>query len=423
MATTHAQLAPLGGTFPLLARTFKGHPLTYLDSAATSQKPQVVLDAEVDFYRRLNANVHRGVYTLSEEATDAYESARATAARFVGATDPAEIIFVRGTTEALNLAASCLGRSHLRKGDRVVSTEMEHHSNIVPWHQLRTTAGTDLQFVGLTDDGKLALEDYDKLLGPRTKVTTLTHVSNVLGTLNPVRKIADQAHDAGSLVVLDAAQSAPHMPLDVKALGVDLLAFSGHKVFGPTGIGVLWGRREVLEKMPPYMGGGEMISEVGKTEITYKEIPAKFEAGTPNVAGAVVLAVALDYVKGLGWEKVAHHEQALVRDAMTRLSSTFGDHVRIFGPSFKDGHHAVVAFALKGAHPHDIADLLNEDGVAIRAGHHCAQLVMKRYQVSALARASYSVYNSPGDTDRLLTALGKVDRLFGEKSAVRAARD
>ena len=399
--------------FPLLRRVFHGRPLVYLDSAATSQKPEEVIAAEVEYYSRLNANVHRGVYALSEEATDAYEAARARVARFVGAKDPEEIVFVRGTTEALNLLATSWGRRELKKGDRVVATEMEHHSNIVPWHLLRGTPGIDLEFVSITDDGKLDGPDFDRKVIRGTRVLTMTHVSNVLGTLNPVRELAEKAHDAGAMVVLDAAQSAPHLPLDVEKLGVDFLAFSGHKVLGPTGIGVLWGRKELLGKMEPYMGGGEMIVEVGPREITYKEPPYRFEAGTPNVAGAVVLSRALDYLEKVGWEEIQSHERDLIRDGWEQLRGTFGDSIRVYGPRPSDGHHAVLSFTFPRIHPHDVASLLDADGVAVRAGHHCAQLIMKRYGVPAMTRASYGIYNTREDTRQLVESLQKVVRLLG----------
>jgi cysteine desulfurase / selenocysteine lyase len=399
--------------FPILARTFHGKSLVYLDSAATSQKPHSVIAAEEEFYSRLNANVHRGVYALSEEATEAYEGARARVARFLGAKDPEEIIFVRGTTEALNLAAVSLSRTMLQKGDRVVSTEMEHHSNIVPWHLLRASHGIQLDFVGITDGGRLVEADLERLVSRGTKVFTFTHVSNVLGTVNPVRELADRAHDAGALAILDAAQSAPHLPLDVGKLGVDLLAFSGHKVLGPTGIGVLWGRKELLAKMAPYMGGGEMISEVGKTEITYKDPPYRFEAGTPNVAGAVVLRAALDYLSSIGWEELHRWESGLLEDAYRRLLDALDDKITFYGPSPKEGRESLLSFALKGVHPHDVATLLDAEGIAVRAGHHCAQLIMKRYQVPALSRASYYLYNTKSDTERLVAALTKVSDVLG----------
>ena len=398
--------------FPILARNFNGRHLVYLDSAATSQKPTKVIEVEADFYNRLNANVHRGVYALSEEATAAYEGARERAARFVGAKDPEEIVFVRGTTEALNLLATSLSRSLLAKGDRVVSTEMEHHSNIVPWHFLRESPGIQLDFVGINEEGELIPADLERLVTKGVKVTTFTHVSNTLGTLNPVREIADRAREAGSLSILDAAQSAPHLKLDVTKLGVDFLAFSGHKVLGPTGIGILWGRKELLKKIAPYMGGGEMIMEVERGRVTYKDPPYKFEAGTPNIAGAVTLAAALEYLDHLGWEDITAHDRALVADAWTRLHDAFGEKVRTFGPPPERGHYGVVSFALKGVHPHDMASLLDHEGVAIRAGHHCAQLVMRRYGVPAMSRASYSVYNTKNDTARLVDALQKTEAFF-----------
>ena len=396
------------GDFPVLERTFHEKPLVYLDSAATSQKPREVIDVEAEFYRRSNANVHRGVYALSEEATELYEHARERAARFLHVRDPEEIIFVRGTTEALNLVATSLGRADLHAGDRVVSTEMEHHSNIVPWHFLRKYPGIELEFIGLTEEGELVPADIERLVRPGTKVTTLTHVSNVLGTLNPVAEIAERAHDAGSLVVLDAAQSAPHIPVDVEKLGVDFVAFSGHKVYGPTGIGVLWGRKELLKRMAPYMGGGEMIMNVEKGDVSYKDPPYRFEAGTPNVAGAVTMSAALDYVDRIGYDAIASHDAALVAHAWAVLGETFGKKIRLYGPPPERGHIGVVSFAIEGVHPHDLASLLDEEGIAIRAGHHCAQLVMKRYKVPAMARASYGIYNRSDDTAALVTALQKV---------------
>lgn len=406
--------SPWRNDFPLLLEGSERRPLAYLDSAATTQKPQCVIDAEGEYYRRLNANVHRGVYELSERATEAYEGARERVARFLGASDPSEVVFVRGTTEALNLLATSLGWGFLRPGDRVVTTEMEHHSNIVPWHLLRERRGIDLRFVSLTDGGTLDRESFRREHEGGARVTTFTHVSNVLGTENPVRELADEAHASGSVVILDAAQSAPHIPLDVQRLGVDFLAFSGHKVFGPMGIGVLWGRRELWDRLPPYMGGGEMISEVDRQVITYKEPPYRFEAGTPNVAGAIVLATALDYLQGkVGFERLIDHERRLLTHAWERLSGAFGSDLRIFGPTPETGHHAVLSFSLKGVHPHDVASLLDAEGVAVRAGHHCAQLIMKRYRVPALVRASYSLYNSSEDTERLVEALGKVHKLFG----------
>jgi len=398
--------------FPILARTFHGQPLVYLDSAATSQKPASVIASEADFYQRLNANVHRGVYALSEEATEAYEQARARVARFLRAKDPDEVVFVRGTTEALNVVAGSLGRSGLATGDRVISTVMEHHSNIVPWQMLRERRGIDLRFIDIDADGALRLDEYAKLLTPSTKVVTLTHVSNVLGTVNPVREIADAAHDVGALVVVDAAQSAPHRPLDVEALGADLLAFSGHKVLGPTGIGVLWGRKEVLDRMPPWLGGGEMISEVHLDRVAFREPPARFEAGTPNVGGAFALGTALDYLEHLGWDEIADHERGLQRHALELARNRLGGAVHVVGPPDPADREAVVSFSFDGVHPHDVASILDREGIAVRSGHHCAQPLMERLGVPALTRASPYIYNDRADLDRLFAGLEAVRGVF-----------
>jgi cysteine desulfurase / selenocysteine lyase len=399
--------------FPILSRVAHGHPLVYLDSAATSQKPTAVVEAEAEFYRRSNANVHRGAYELSEEATALYEGARARVASFLHSDDPEEVVFVRGTTEAINLVAHGLGRGYLRKGDRVVTTVMEHHSNIVPWHLLRSEVGIELEFVDIDEDGRLRLDDLEAKLSKPTKVVALTHVSNVLGTVNPVRAIADRAHAAGAVVVLDAAQSAPHRSVNVRELGADFVAFSGHKTLGPTGIGVLWGRREWLEKLPPYMGGGEMIREVHQDRVTFRDPPARFEAGTPNVAGAVGLSAALDYLEGFGWEAVAAHERALAHRAVHNVYGRFGDRVRFYGPPIGPDREAVLSFSVRGVHPHDVASILDAEGVAIRAGHHCAQPLMERLGVPALSRASPYVYNTDEEIDLFVDALDKVFRVFG----------
>jgi cysteine desulfurase/selenocysteine lyase len=398
--------------FPILSRPTHGHPLVYLDSAATSQKPRSVISAEERYYEETNANVHRGVYALSVEATDAYEAARERAARFLHAPDPSGVVFVRGTTEAINLVATSLGRKLLGRGDRVISTVMEHHSNIVPWHMLREYSGIDLEFVGVDDDGRLRLDDLDRLLDRKTKVVTLTHVSNVLGTVNPVREIADRAHAAGALVVLDAAQSAPHIPIDVGALGVDFLAFSGHKTLGPMGIGVLWGRTELLEAMPPCMGGGEMIRDVHLDRISYRETPAKFEAGTPNVGGAIALSAALDYLEGVGWDALHDHERRLQRKACSLAAERFGGKMKVYGPPDPADREAVFSFSLEGAHPHDIASLLDARGVCVRAGHHCAQPLMERFGVSALTRASPYLYNSEDEVVQMFDGLQEVSAVL-----------
>jgi len=406
--------------FPILARPTHGQPLVYLDSAATSQKPLSVIEAEERYYEETNANVHRGVYALSIDATNAYEAARERVARFLHAPDASGVVFVRGTTEAINLVATSLGRKLLSRGDRVISTVMEHHSNIVPWHMLREYSGVDLQFVGIDDDGRLRLDELDRLLTRSTKIVTITHVSNVLATVNPVREIVDRAHAVGALVVLDAAQSAPHIPIDVRSLGVDFLAFSGHKTLGPMGIGVLWGRTELLESMPPCMGGGEMIRDVHLDKISYREAPAKFEAGTPNVGGAVALAAALDYLEGIGWEDLSEYERRLQRKAFSLASERFGEKMRIFGPRDPAEREAVVSFSLKGAHPHDIASLLDDRGICVRAGHHCAQPLMERLGVPALTRASPYFYNTEDEIVQMFDGLEQVSKLF-DRPAGRAS--
>ncbi|MCI4369542.1 MAG: SufS family cysteine desulfurase [Thermoplasmata archaeon] len=398
--------------FPILARTSHGKPMAYLDSAATSQKPSVVLDAEREFYERLNANVHRGVYQLSEEATDAFEKSREHVAQFLGGSDSSEVVFLRGTTEAINLVATSFSRGILDKGDQVVSTIMEHHSNIIPWHFLRAYPGITLDFVDVDGEGRLLLADYDRLLSRKTKVVTLTHVSNVLGTVNPVLEIAEKAHDVGALVVLDAAQSAPHLRLDVKKLGIDLLAFSGHKALGPTGIGVLWGRKELLERMPPATGGGEMIREVHTDRVSYREPPARFEAGTPNAGGAYALSRALTYLETIGFDEIQSHSRSLLRHSLSKAKELFGERLTVFGPSSVNDHEAVISFRLKGMHPHDIASLLDAEGIAIRSGHHCAQPLMERLGVPALSRASPYLYNTVEEMDRLWAALAKADAFF-----------
>ncbi len=415
-------VARIRADFPILSRTFHGHPLVYLDSAATSQKPRSVLDAETAYYERANANPHRGVYALSVEATDAYENARARVARFLNAPDPKGVVFVRGTTEALNLVAASLGASILEPGDRVLATVMEHHSNLVPWSFLRDRNGVHVDYLDINDQGELRLEELDHLLTPRTKVVTVTHVSNVLGTVNPVREIADRAHAVGARVVVDAAQSAPHRKVDVQALGADFLAFSGHKTLGPMGIGVLWGRPEMLAEMPPYSGGGEMITEVHLDRASFREPPARFEAGTPNVGGAVALAAALDYLEGIGWDELADHQRRLVREFQQGIDSKLSEEVRVFGPRGPDAREAVLSFSLKGAHPHDVASLLDADGIAIRAGHHCAQPLMERLGVSALTRASPYLYNTVEEVRQLVDALEKISRLFAVPTPKKRSR-
>lgn len=398
--------------FPILSRTIHGKPLIYLDSAATSHKPRSVIESESRFYTDTNSNVHRGIYLLSEEATDAYEGARARVGRFLRAPDPSEVVFVRGATEALNLLAHGLGRTRLKKGDRVVATVTDHHANVVPWHMLREERGTTLEFIGVDDDGHLKLDEYDRWFDGKTKVVTLPHVSNVLGTVNPVREIADRAHAAGAVVILDAAQSAPHIPIDVGALGVDAIAFSGHKTLGPTGIGVLWARKTLLEEMPPWMGGGSMIEEVHADRITYREPPTKFEAGTPNIAGAIALSTALDFLEGVGWEDLARHERAMQTRLFENAEQRLGKKIRVFGSRDVREREAVFSFALEGIHPHDIASILDAEGIAIRAGRQCSQPLMERYGVGAMARASPYLYNTLEEIDQLYNALDKVVKVF-----------
>lgn len=410
--TSIDRFADFRRAFPILNRKVNGHPLVYLDSAATSQKPRAVVEAESEFYFEHYSNVHRGIYQLAEEATDAYEGARERVARFLHARNPNEIVFTRGTTEAINLVANGLARSRLARGDRVVTSVMDHHSNIVPWHLVRAYFGTTLEFVDVDDEGRLHRDELRHYLDGKTKVVTLPHVSNVLGTVVPIREIAKEAHDAGSLVVVDAAQSAPHRAIDVQDLGVDFLAFSGHKTLGPTGIGVLWARRELLEEMPPWMGGGQMIESVARDRITYREPPAKFEAGTPNIAGAVGLKAALDFLEGVGWESLARHERALNELLFEQAHDRLGDRMTIYGPRALEEREAVVSFSIRGAHPHDIATLLDAEGVAVRAGQHCSQILMERFGVPAMTRASPYLYNTASDIERFLDALERAVRVL-----------
>jgi cysteine desulfurase/selenocysteine lyase len=396
--------------FPILSRTFAGKPLVYLDSAATSHKPSVVIEAEADFYRLHNANAHRGIYTLGEEATEAFEQARATIAGFLGATDPARLVFTRGTTEAINLVALGWARPRLGPGDVIVLTEMEHHSNIVPWQLAATATGATLRYVGLTDDGRLDLPaDLGSLFDDRTKVLAVTAVSNALGTINDVRALADAAHAAGAIVVVDGAQAAPHVPIDVDALGADFFAFSGHKMLGPTASGGLIGTRERLEEMEPVFGGGDMIREVFPDHSTWNDVPFRFEAGTMQVAQQVGLAEAVRYLQALGMQDVRAHEAELTRYAIDRLDAAGA---RVFGPESTTIHGGAVAFSYRDVHPHDLAQILNEDAVCIRAGHHCAQLVMRRYGTPATSRASFSVFNTLEEIDVLVDAVQKAGEVF-----------
>jgi cysteine desulfurase/selenocysteine lyase len=396
--------------FPILARTVHGRPLVYLDNAATTQKPAVVIEAEADVYRRYNANVHRAIHALGEEATAAYEDARRTVAALIGSPDPGECVFVRNATEALNLVAWAWARRRLRPGDEVLLTPMEHHSNLVPWQLVAAETGASLRFIPLRPDGNLDLEalDRDGLLTERTRVVAFTQASNVLGTLPPVAEICRRARDVGAVTVVDAAQGVPHLPVDVRALGCDFLAFSGHKLYGPLGIGVLWGRRRLLEDTEPFLGGGEMILRVELTCSTWNEIPYRFEAGTPNVAGAVGLAAAVDYVRGLGLEAIAAHEADLTAYALERMRELPG--VTIYGPPMPRG--PLVTFNLEDVHPHDLAQFLDQEGVAVRAGHHCAQPLMRHLGVAATARASFALYSTRAEVDALCAAILRAGAFF-----------
>jgi cysteine desulfurase/selenocysteine lyase len=410
VATVIPDILRLRADFPLLDQTANGKPLAYLDNAATSQKPRPVIDAVNQFLLQDNANVHRGLYDLARRATEAYENARTRLARFINAPSPDEVIWVRGTTEAINLVASSWGSANLQPGDEIIVTLLEHHSNIVPWQLIAERTGARIRWVDIDEQGRLVLEDFDRLLSERTRMVAVGHVSNALGTINPVRTIVDKAHAAGALVLVDGAQAAPHLPVDVQALGCDFYALSGHKMCGPMGIGALWARRELLDAMPPYQGGGEMIDTVTMERSTWAKVPHKFEAGTPDAAGAVGLAAACDYIDGIGHDALLAWEQELARHAMERLSQVEG--IRLFGPENLEERLAVFSFALEGVHPHDIATVLDAEGIAIRAGHHCAGPLMTRLGVPATARASFYLYNTPEEIDRLAAALDTARELF-----------
>jgi cysteine desulfurase/selenocysteine lyase len=394
--------------FPALQRTMRGKPLVYLDNAATTQKPRAVLEAERRFYEEENANVHRAVYELSERATRDYEAARERVARFLNAAEPREIVFTRGTTEAINLVAQSWGRANLNAGDEVLVTEMEHHSNIVPWQLACEQTGARLVVAPISDEGELVRESFEKLVGKRTKLVALAHVSNALGTINPVKELAEIAHGRGALVLVDGAQAAAHRPVDVRALGADFYAFSGHKAYGPMGIGALYAPADLLEALPPWQGGGEMIRSVSFERTTYNDVPYKFEAGTPNVAGAVGLAAALDYVSKAGLQRIERHERELHDRAVAGLSRVPG--VRLYGRAREKA--GIVSFNVGDVHPHDAGTVLDREGVAVRTGHHCAMPVMARLGVPATCRASFALYNTGEDVDALVRALGKVNELF-----------
>lgn len=401
--------------FPIMDRLIHDKPLTYLDSAATSQKPAVVIDALADFYRNNNANVHRGIYTLSEESTLAYETARVKVANFINAGSEEQIIFTRNTTESLNLIAYAWGRDNIKEGDEILITPMEHHSNMIPWMLLCKEIGCKLKYISINEDGTLDLSNLDELISENTKIVSLTHMSNVLGTINPIKQIIEKANKAGALSVIDGAQGAPHLPVDVIDLDVDLYAFSAHKMLGPTGVGVLYGKEKILSAMSPFLGGGEMIDEVYEDRFTTKEAPWKFEAGTPNFADVAAFGVAIDYLDDIGMDNVRKHEIDITQYALDQVRKIDRD-ITVFGPKNLDIRGGVLAFDFPGVHPHDVAQMMDWDGVQIRAGHHCAQPLMRRLGVSATARASFYIYNNQEDVDRFIDSLKKGGEFFGDAS-------
>ena len=394
--------------FPILKQRINDKPLVYLDNAATGQKPQAVIDALVNYYTCENSNVHRGVHTLSQRATDAYEGARSKVRQFLNAADDREIIFVRGATEAINLVAQTYGRENIGPGDEIIISAMEHHSNIVPWQILGQETGAILKVVPINDDGELLLDEYEKLLSPRTKLVSIVHQSNALGTINPVEQIVELAHRRGVPVLLDGAQSVAHVPVDVSRVGCDFYVFSGHKLYGPTGIGVLYGKAELLEAMPPYQGGGEMIRSVTFEKTLYNTIPNKFEAGTQNIAGSVGLGAAIDYVANLGMDNIAAYEQELLTYGTRRLAEI--GPLRLIGTARHKG--SVLSFVMENAHPHDVGTILDAEGIAVRTGHHCAQPLMDRFEVSATVRASLAFYNTKEEIDALVHGIDRVIEIF-----------
>ena len=413
-AAARAGLDPhaLRSDFPILRRKINGHPLVYLDSASTSQKPTVVIDAVADYYREYNANVHRGIYTIGEQATAAYEAARARTAAFINAPDSHEVVFTRNATEAINLVSYSWGRRNIGRSDTIVLTEMEHHANLVPWQLLVQEKDGDLEFIPITDDGILRLDVFEVLLRLKPKLVAFTHVSNTLGTINPVRLMTEMAHAAGALVLVDGAQAVPHLPVDVQELGCDFYAFSGHKMLAPMGSGALWARRELLEAMPPFLAGGEMIREVHLRRSDFNDIPWKFEAGTPAVGDAIGLGVAAEYLAGIGMDAVREHERVLVAYTLDALAVQVPG-IELYGPMDPDLRGGVIPFNLPGIHPHDVAQVLDRFGVAVRAGHHCTMPLHERLDLAATARASFSVYSTTEDIDALVAGLLEVQRVFG----------
>ena len=406
----------LRADFAMFDREFRGRQLAYLDSAATALKPRVVTEAMVGYMNNYSANVHRGIYEIGEEATAAYEGARTKIASFLGAKDAHEIIMVRNATEAINLVAYAWGRQNVGRADTIICTELEHHSNIIPWQMLTKEKDADLEFVPFDEEGRLIQDSYEALLRTKPKLVTFTSVSNGIGTINPVAEMIAEAHDAGALVLIDGAQAVPHQPVNVQELGADFYVFSGHKTLGPPGSGALWARREILEEMPPFMGGGEMIREVHLRHTTYNEVPYKFEAGTPDIAAAIGLGAALDYLTNLGMEHVRAHERDLIEYALDMLPREVPS-IRIHGPLSASDRAGIVTFNLADAHPHDVATLLDREAIAIRAGHHCTMPLHQRLGEEASARASFNIYTDRDDIDRLAAALNKVERMFARPAA------
>jgi cysteine desulfurase / selenocysteine lyase len=400
--------ARLSKDFPALNQLVHGKPLVYLDNAATSQKPRSVINAITRFYQEDCSNIHRGVHLLSERATRAYEDVRLTAQQFIHASNPAEVIFVRGTTEAINLVAQSYGRAHVQAGDAVLISAMEHHSNIVPWQMLCEEKGAKLHVIPMNDRGELLLDEYEKLLTPETKLVAVAHVSNALGIVNPVRRIIRMAHERGIPVLVDGAQAVPHLQVDVQDLDCDFYAFSGHKMYGPTGIGILYGKRRLLEAMPPYQGGGDMISSVTFEKTTYNSLPHKFEAGTPNISGVIGLGAAIEYLTRIGLDNVAAHEHDLLVYATEQITRLPG--VRVIGTAKEKA--AVLSFVLDGIHPHDVGTILDQEGIAVRTGHHCAQPVMQFFGIPATTRASFALYNTEAEADALMRGITKVQEMF-----------
>ena len=407
---TSLDVMKIRADFPILEReVHPGVPLVYLDSTATSQKPSVVIESMNSFYRMNNANIHRGIHVLAEESTAKYEESRARIAKFINAPSAKQIIFTRNATESINLVAYSWGRANLNQGDLVILTEMEHHSNLVPWHILQSERGIRLEFIPVTEDGYLDLEAYEQLLKQEPRLVSFTHMSNVLGTINPTKKIVEMAHAVGALTLVDGAQSVPHLPVDVTDLNVDFLAFSAHKMLGPSGIGVLYGKLDLLENMPPFLGGGDMIKAVHLRSFTPNSLPHKFEAGTPAIAESVGLSAAIDYLSNLGMQQVESHEQAIIQYALERLEEIPG--VRVFGPPAKD-KGAVASFTLDDLHPHDVSQVLDGYGLAVRAGHHCAQPLHEKFGIPATTRASFYIYNTFEEVDKLIDGIYQVKKIF-----------